>query len=580
MHAVRLLPPLTVLPAIAAISLLAACNGASPGADPGSTGGTSSGTGGTTTGGTAPDPPLQDCEGSELAASKRIVRLSFNQLANSIGSLVGAPLSSKIVTDFELVDAEHRAFPPLQSPREGNSLTDQSWGTIDQIAQAAGQYVFDNFATVTNCGATPTDACAEQYLKNLAEKAYRRPLTADEQTRLSTLYTGTFKGAGATVNEGVQYGVYAILQSPQFLYRTELGADWHVDGTMTPYEVASMLSYFLTDDAPDQPLLEAAAQGKLTTPADIAPQVDRILQKDTAKKNLQGAMISYLSYPNLESQIIQDAAFTGDMRRSMFHEAELFLQNTLWSGPLNDLLISRKGYINATLAPLYGITQFPPAGAQLDAQGFAQIGLPENRTGLLTQAGFLANRSRPDGTSVVGRGLLIKNAFLCTETPPPPENIADTITQITNANANASQRELAQIRGGMAPCNGCHLTFDAYGLALDTFDVLGRFRDKDPEGRPIDPSVTLPAQVGGGQAKDIVEVGQKLAASGAFARCMSQNLVNYALADVSAGAANIASCSVARVAQKFDATDKSFPALLKAVATSPVFANRSKGVSQ
>jgi hypothetical protein len=336
----------------------------------------------------------------------------------------------------------------------------------------------------------------------------------------------------------------------------------------------------LTDNTPDKALLDAAAQNKLVTVAEIGAHVDRMLQTEAAKVNLQGAMISYLSYPNLESQIIQDDAFTGDMRRSMFREAELFLNAALWGGKLNDLLISRKGYVNATLAPVYGLQAFPPAGATLDAEGFALIDLPANRTGLLTQAGFLANRSRPDETSVVGRGLLIKNAFLCTETPPPPEGITDAINMVTMVNANASQRELADIRGTTSPCNSCHLTFDAYGLALDTFDVIGRYRDKDHEGRPIDPSVTLPVQVGGGTAKDIVEVGQKLAASGAFSKCMSQNLVNYALADVSAGAATIDSCAVARVAQIFSTTDGSFPSLVKSVAVSTAFGSRSKGVAQ
>jgi hypothetical protein len=569
----------SALPALGLLVLLIGCTGVVDPVKQTPVGaGGSSASGGAPAAGSPAFTPDPTCSGTDLPAAKRIVRLSFNQVANSVGALIDAALASKLVGDYELVDAEHRAFPPLQSPREGNSLTDQSWSTVDQIAQAAGQYVFDNFATITGCGATPTDACAQQYLNSLAQKAYRRPVTSDEQARISTLYTTALKAdAGASVNEAVQYCVYALLQSPQFLYRTELGSDWKADGGLTPYEVASMLSYFLTDNLPDQPLLDAAAQNKLASAVDIAPQVDRILQTDAAKLNLEGALVSYFSYPNLETQVIQDSAFTGDMRQSMYHEAELFLQNTLWGAPLSDLLVSRKGYINATLAPIYGIAQFPPPGATLDAKQFAAIDLPANRTGLLTQAGFLANRSRPNGTSVVGRGLLVKNALLCTETPPPPASVADAINQINAANPNASQRELSNIRQTTAPCSGCHGSFDAYGLALDTFDVLGRYRTQDDQARTIDPSVTLPPQVGGGTAKDIIEVAQKLASAGGFARCMGKNLVNYALADVSSGAAAIDSCAVSRIADAFSATDQSFPALVKAVATSAAFTNRSKG---
>jgi len=524
--------------------------------------------------------PGTECTGTGLAAAKRVVRLSFNQIANSIGTMINAALGTTLAETFELVDAQHRAFPPLQSPREGNSLTDLSWSTVDQIAQAAGKYVLDNFATVTNCGATPTDMCAQTYLTNLAQKAYRRPLTADEQMRLTTLYTTGLKGQGATIQEAVQHGVYAILQTPQFLYRTEFGADVNVDGPLSQTELASMLSFFLTDNSPDQPLLEAAAQNKLSTPAEVGAQVDRILATDAAKTNLHGAMMSYFAYPGLETVVIQDTTFTGPVRLAMYREAEAFLKNALWNAPLSELLVGRKTYVNADLAKIYGITQFPPPGAMLDANMFAQVDLPANRTGLLTQAGFLANRSRPNETSVVGRGLLIKNSFLCTETPGPPEGVQDAIEEISMQNPNASERELADIRASMALCNACHATFDAYGLAIDTYDMIGRFRDKDHEGRPYDTTVTLPEQVGGGMAKDILEVAQKIDASGGFAKCMGRNLMNYALADTSAGAAEISSCAVSQVAQSFAGTDKTFSSLVKAVATSNAFANRSKGVAQ
>lgn len=520
---------------------------------------------------------MADCTGTDAVSAKRLVRLSFNQIANTLGSLVDSALGSDIVAEFELVDASHRAFPPLQSPREGNSFTDQSWSAADQIAQYAGEYVVTNLETLTSCGAEPTDECALAYLTGLAQKAYRRPLTSAETERLTTLYNTTFKGAGASVTESIQYGVYAIFQAPQFLYRTEFGMDANAAGPVTQLELASMLSYFLTDDAPDGLLTAAAEQGALSTPEQIGAHVDRILASPAAKTNLEGAMMSYFAYPNLESQIIQDDAFTGQMRQSMYREAELFLKRALWEQPLSEMLVSRKGYVDATLAPLYGLEVFPPVGATPYVDTFYEVELPENRTGLLTQAGFLANRSRPDHTSVVGRGLLIKNAFLCTETPLPSESITEIINQLLAEKPNATERELAEIRAETPGCASCHDSFDPYGLALDTYDVLGRYREMDDHGRPIDPRVTLPEVVGGGDAANIVEVATKLAASGAFARCMGQNLVNYALADVSAGAATIESCATKRVAEAFATTDGTFPALIKTVVTSAAFRDRIQG---
>jgi hypothetical protein len=508
-----------------------------------------------------------------------VVRLSFNQITNSIGTLVDAALGTKIAADNMVVDAEHRTFPPLQNPREGNTVTDATWKTIDSMAQTAGQYVFDNFAAVTKC-ATPTDECAEQYLSSLAQKAYRRPLSEAEQGRLKTLYASLKTEAGASINEAVQHGVYAILQAPQFVYRTEFGADALVEGALTPHELASTLSYFLTDDVPDAALLDAASQNQLATAAEIGAHVDRILTTPAAQKNLHGAMMSYFAYPDLEGIVIQDPAFTNGVRNSMYHEGELFLQNVLWGGgKLSELLLSRKAYVNASLAALYGVP-FPAPGATLDADMFGPVDLPETRAGLVTQVAFLTTRSRPDSTSVVGRGLLIKKAFLCTDTPPPPDSLADAIEQAEHMLANATEREKSNYRTATSPCNGCHLGFDAYGLTLDAYDVVGRYRTTDAQGRPIDTSVTLPSQVGGAMAKDAVEMAEALVSSGAFSKCMGTNLLNYALADVSAGAATLNSCAVDAINRSFESTDQTFASLVKAVATSQAFINRSKGAVQ
>lgn len=521
------------------------------------------------------------CSGTGVTASKRIVRLSLNQIINTIGTLINPGLRSGLAEEHNVVDAQHRSFPPLQDPREGNSIIDSNWKTIDSMAQAAGEYVRDNFAAATNCGATPTDACAQQYLLGLARKAYRRALTSGEETRLKTLYTEGFKGAGATVNEAVQYGVYAIIQSPQFVYRTEFGEDWKIDGGLTSDEVASALSYFLTDDAPDQELLDAAAQKKLATPSDIAAHVDRILKTPAARTNLHGAMMSYFSYQDLEPLVIDDDAFTNGVRNSMYREGDLFLQNVLWGeGKLSELLLARKTIVNASLASIYGISPFPAPGVTLDADGFGLVDLPPTRSGILTQAGFLTTRSRPDGTSVVGRGLLVKKAFLCTETPQPPDALGEAIADAEKMLHDTTEREKSVYRTTTSPCNGCHLGFDAYGLALDTYDILGRYRTKDSQGRDIDASVVLPYELGSGTAKDAVEMASKLAESGAFAKCMGLNLTNYAFADVSAGAVSLDSCAAEEVAQAFAQTDQTFSSLVRSVATSATFRNRLKGAAQ
>src|SRR5690606_16019525 len=124
---------------------------------------------------------------------------------------------------------------------------------------------------------------------------------------------------------------------------------------------------------------------------------------------------------------------------------ELFINQTLWSGTVQDLLLSRTSYVNEGVANLYGI-DFPPPGAPIDEDGFAPVTLPDNRSGILTQPGFLTTRSSPDEPSVVRRGLLVNASLLCATNPPFPEAQAEAIEEVSKSIADLTQREQAEFR--------------------------------------------------------------------------------------------------------------------------------------
>ena len=548
------------------------------------------GAGATVTAGTGmiqgPDGKPIACDGNPVSDAKRLVRLSYNQISNTIHSLFGDTFGQKVDADFEIGPeaAVARTFPPLASPREGSLIGKTIWPTNDQIASAAGAYTLANLNAVTACGAAPTDDCAQTFVKTFAEKAYRRPLTAAETASVTQVYTEV-KAIYGTVPEAIQYSVYALVQSPLMLYRTEFGANQAEAGSLTSSEIASALSYFLTDGPPDQALLDAAKQNKLATAADIAPHVDRILATPAARKNLEGAMFSYFKLDNLASVKIDDVAFTNGtmakpytgVRESAYHEAELFFASTLWGGPLTGLLTAKKTSINTTLAAFYGLT-LPTTPA--DETTFVPVDLPATRAGLLTQAGFLASNSRPDVPSVVARGLVVNAALLCATNPPFPTDpgllasIATAKTQL----ATATSRAQSEYRTTTQPCSACHSNFDAYGLALDTYDSIGRYRTMDPEGRAIDASVTLPATAGGAVAKDTIDMEAQVASQPGFASCVAKNMLNWALAEGSE--LTPGSCAAQSVAVGFGASDKTFSALLREVAVSQAFTSRTAGASK
>lgn len=577
-----------LLAGVTLVTLALGCSSGGAGAaasapsDPSSGGAASAGTGATAGGSVGQGSGSSvTCDGDVVADSKRVVRLSFNQLSRTIHTLLGDTFGSKVDADFE-IGAESptaRTFPPLSSPQEGSTITTGIWQKVDLIASAAGAYALANLDQVTGCGATPSAACAEAFVRSFAEKAYRRPLSAEEATSILQVYSEVQGIYG--IPEAVQHSVYAILQSPELLYRTEIGETKDQAGALTPYELASSLSYFLLDGPPDAELLTAAEQQKLSTSAEIGAHVDRILATPAARKNLEGALFSYFQLDNLATVKIDDATFTSGtqakpysgVRESAYHEVELLLQNSLWSGPLNGLLTAKKSWLNTTLASVYGVT----LTGVTDESQFVETQVPANRGGLLTQVGFLAANSRPDVPSVVARGLVVNKSMLCQTNPPFPTD-AGLIAKIEEASAMlaaASERERSAYRASTPPCSGCHKTFDAYGLALDSYDSIGRFRTMDPQGRPIDPSVTLPALFDNQVAADAVAMQNAIAQHPGFAACFSRNMLNWALAEGSQ--LTPTSCATRAVADGFDASDKSFGSLLREVAISKAFTQRKAG---
>jgi Protein of unknown function (DUF1592)/Protein of unknown function (DUF1588)/Protein of unknown function (DUF1595)/Protein of unknown function (DUF1585) len=542
---------------------------------------TPSGTTGPSTSPTAPEGT--SCQGEVVTDTKRVVRLSFYQLSRSLHSLLGDELGNAIDEEYQIGRASPvaRTFPPLSSPQEGSTINTGMWQKIDLIADFASDYVLEHVGEVTGCGAQVSEECARAFVADFAERAFRRPLTAAETESVQKVYDDV-KAIYGTVPESVQYSVYALLQAPQFLYRTELGDDPSQDGPLSAYEVASALSYFLTDGPPDAALLAAAAANQLSSKEQIGSHVDRILQSAEARKNLEGAIFSYFRLDNLATVKIDNAAFTSGtperpytgVRESSYREAELFLEHVLWNEPLTALLTSKKSYVNETLAPLYGL--------EVDGQDeneFVEVDLPENRSGILTQVGFLASNSRPDVPSVVARGLVVNNAMLCQTNPPFPESdaLVHLIEEAALKLGSASEREKADYRTTTSPCLSCHIVFDAYGLALDTYDIIGRYRTTDPEGRTIDPTVTLPPLFNEEIASNAVEMQEKIAANDGFDACFSRNMMNWALAEGSQ--LTPTSCSTQAVAEAFASSDKSFSALLKAVALSDTFIQRKAGVT-
>jgi hypothetical protein len=545
--------------------------GASSGRAGAATGGTSDqtegGAGNAGAGGASTTDPV--CGTDELSVTKRVVRLSSAQLSVSLHALFGSALGEQIDAKYLLGSKSPapRTFPPLASASEGSTIIPKLWEDATAIAADVALYTQANLSAVTGCDAAPSDACARDFIGTFAERVFRRPPSTAELASFFQVYDEAL-AVTASNADALVTTVEALLQSPQFLYRTELGDDSSQAGELQPFELASALSYFLTDGPPDAPLLDSAATGALSGSTELAAQATRILEMPGARFNFEQAMLSYFAIERLETTVIDDPAFTAGLRDSAYIEIERLFASTMWTHPFWDILTSRQSAVNQTLASFYGVTLPPPPQVE---SVFVQTELPRERAGLLTRVGFLAGHSRPDGPSVVARGLTVNAALLCVTNPPFPT----TVVPPDALPANATERQKAEYRASQESCGECHKQFDAYGLALDTYDAIGRYRSVDSQGRPIDPQVTLPPILNGALAKDAVDMEAQIAKSPAFARCLSKNMLLWALAEMTPLTKD--TCDVRRLADAFTANNGSFSALLREIALSPAFHRRAAG---
>jgi hypothetical protein len=543
------------------------------------------------------------CDASDptnVVSPQRIALLTSTQLMNMIRTVSTDPMVGNTVAQmvidgalFPVVTDLTVRFPPPRVEQYKSILDVETLAPFNNTAAKVGDYVTQNFATVTKCATPATDSCATDYLNKLAIRAYRRQLTTDEQTRFTNLYSSLKSQivngyqVTQTVEQATGFAVNALYMSPQLLWRWELGGATSTSPPgvyLTDGELASQLSFFLTDQPPDAMILADAQAGTLRN--NIGAHVDRILQQQTSRNWLRHIMEMYFLLNQLPAgnqvdpdkfPIVAGGAVYPDLEK----EAQLFLDETLWNGKVMDLLTSRKTFLNSNLASM--IYNVPvPAGAT--PTNFVATELPaDQRSGILTNAGFITTRARPTYVSIVSRGLGVEALFLCVVPPSPPTTgaIADQIaTATTNISMQTGQEQVA-FRSMTAPCNGCHPGFDPYGLVLDWYDVVGRYRMTDDLGKPVDGHTTLPAMVGGQTVQSAVELANVLSKSDTFTNCMASTVLKYALLDapveVPFPLQQKKGCAAAGIAHNLRHSSKqSFADLTRAVATSPAFVLRQQ----
>jgi hypothetical protein len=361
-------------------------------------------------------------------------------------------------------------------------------------------------------------ACARQIAENLARRAFRRPVTAEDMNRLMPFYE-TGRQNGGTFDQGIEQVVAAILVSPQFLYRAIKGP------TLTDLELASRLSFFLWNTGPDDELLTLAAANGLTRPGVLDKQVRRMLADPRASSLVTSFAMKWLNLTNLD-QIIPDPklfpGFDEQLRRDFSMEAEAFI-GSIFSEDRSvlELLTADYTFVNERLARHYGIPGV--TGSQ-----FRKVTLAgDERRGLLGKGAVLLRTSYGDRTSPVLRGAWVLDKILGTPPTPPPPDTATDLSQKAGEQPKTVRARLEQHRD-KASCRMCHGVIDPTGLALENFDAIGQWRTRDTEANaPIDASTVLPNGV---PIHGVVELNAQLIdRPGVFAQTVTERLMMYAV---------------------------------------------------
>jgi hypothetical protein len=551
------------LSVVAAPVLMGACSsdvsqGNQP---PNMAGGGSSSTGGTgsitTTAGTG--PMTQACTEGVALANARLWRLTDAQYVNAVRQVFGV-VTGPQVTEADSGAADYTNLSELTVVNDG--IVGKYQTSAHDVARQA---VKSHYATFMACD---SEVCAQQFIRNRIARAFGRRLDDGEVTGYLDLFR---KGLTQSPQDGVRLMIEAALQSPSFLYRTELGAP-QAGGptgqvTLTAHEVASLISFSLTNSVPDQQLWDKADTNALLDPAVLSAEVDRLLDLPETKANLAdlgGYWLGVQKLRRTEKDLTKFPEFTDELKASLQQSAQLFVQDLLANGKVTDLVTSKRMFLNESLANLYGVPGV--TGADIKA---VDTTLPERSNGILSQPGMLTAYARTDRGDPIHRGLFSFYALVCGGSiPPPPPGALDIAKGFP---PNLSERAYAGLRADNGVCKACHSRFDPLGLVTERYDPIGRYHETDAAG-PIDQSSVF-ATLGpdlDGPVNGLADLSAKLVAGRRLSDCAVQNLSMFTLGHDVIGDT---SCALQSVKDTLAQTGK-FRDFYKALLTSPAFIKR------
>lgn len=428
---------------------------------------------------------------------------------------------------FGIENNPSAAFPPdeIADGFSNNALvltiSDLHAEKYMEAAEAVGASVAQNLAAVLPCDPAMMgeEACAQSFAQTVGRRAFRRALEPGDLDVLMAAYA-----VGSSFEKGIEIMVRAMLQSPSFLFRVEFtGAD--VAGSamvrLSGHETAARLSYLIWSSIPDDVLLDAAAAGELSTAAQVEAQARRMLQDPKARVAVTEFYRQWTEINRLPTINKDPTAFPlwdDALRAAMQSEGTAVVEHVLWGEEptLSRLLTAPLGLPSGPLATLYGM-----------AESSAVVDLPASeRSGLLTLPSFLSVQAHPDQTSPVLRGRFVRAKLLCTDVPPPPDDVDPTPPEETEGQ---TARVRFDAHAATPSCANCHKLMDPLGFTLESYDSIGTYRTTD-QGMELDLSGEfVDTEDLDGPFVGVQQMTQMLAGSRQVEDCVTEQWYKYTM---------------------------------------------------
>lgn len=412
------------------------------------------------------------------------------------GPTPGSPVL-RLLTRAELVNTMNDVFPEVKgqwtSSLPSNSISAHGFDNdgaaqvgnqlasaiLDTATSLATALVGSPLANILPCSTGAGDhACAQTFLTKYGQRLFRRPLTSAEQQSYLSFFDAS--KAKSDFKTALKWMTIGLVQSPNALYRSEIGTDSGGGRQLGAYEIATELAYTYTGSTPSDALLQMAGGGNLGDPVALARS---LAGTDAGKQMLQRFFEQYLDYAGVVSMQKPNVPMFSQVAPDMVQETRAFIDQVVLQsgGGLKELLTASTTNPSRALAAYYNTGNAYSGGFPMPAQDYASVQRPSGLgIGVLAQGAFLAAHASTDASSPTKRGLFPYYRLFCAAKLTPPPNVPplDTTTAKPNVNTTRDRYELLHQMAGSS-CAVCHKQFDPIGFASEHFDEGGRYRAKE-----------------------------------------------------------------------------------------------------